>query len=86
MLGASYLIPGEDPKLGAAPLGAAARLLPGSLEIELLQARLQAALGNLGLAGVQARDVFSRSGSRRIQEEAREFLQSLESARSTSRS
>ena len=85
MLGASYLLPGQDPKLGVAPLEAAARLLPGSLEIELLQARLQAALGSPGLASLQAREVFSRSGSRRLQEEAREFLQSLDSARSASR-
>ena len=85
MLGASYLLPGQDPKLGVAPLEAAARLLPGSLQIELLQARLQAALGSPGLASLQAREVFSRSGSRRLQEEAREFLESLERARSASR-
>lgn len=85
MLGASYLLPGEDPALGVAPLEAAARLLPGSLEVELLQARLQAALGHAGLARVQARDVLSRSGSRRIQEGAQDFLRSLDVSRSASR-
>ena len=84
MLGASYLLPGQDPALGVAPLGAAARLLPGSLEVELLQARLQAALGHPGLAGVQSRDVLSRSGSRRLQEDAQQFLGSLAVSRAAS--
>jgi len=81
MLGASYRFPGEDPKGGVAPLEAAAQLLPGSLEVELLQARLQAALGHRGLAQVQAGDVLSRSGSRRLQEEAQQFLDTLEGSR-----
>jgi len=83
MLGASYLLPGEDAVLGVAPLETAARLLPGSLEVELLQARIEATLGHRGLARVQASDVLSRSGSRRLQEEAQQFLGSLEGSRST---
>lgn len=85
MLGASYLLPGEDPALGVAPLEAAAGLLPGSLEVEFLQARLQAALGHVALARIEASNALSRSGSLRIQEDARQFLDSLDVSRAASK-
>ena len=76
-IGASYLIPGQNPERGVAPLERAQRLLPSSLEIELLRARVDAARGQASAARYLATSVASRTLSPTLGREARAFLEEI---------
>jgi tetratricopeptide (TPR) repeat protein len=76
--GATYLLPGQDPKSGEAALEHAHRLLPASLEIELLLARLRARLGETERARAIVADVLARTHSPALREEAERVLAVIE--------
>ena len=80
-MGLSYLVEGEDYQRSGEWLDAAARLRPGSLEIELARARLDARLGRNAAAREHARQVVSRSHSDELREQALAILDSLEGRR-----
>jgi tetratricopeptide (TPR) repeat protein len=77
-LALSYFIAGEDPADGVEWLESAASLRPGSLEIDLGRARLQASRGNRRAAIHRARAVISRSQWDPLRDEARELIEELE--------
>ena len=79
-LGATYLIVGEDPALGLAPLQRARELLPASLEIALLEAELLARLGNPVSARHRANAVLARARSEQTARAARAILEHLDDA------
>ena len=66
LLGRTYLVPGEDPSLGLSPITKARQLLPSSLEIELVRARLQLARGDATHAAYLAREIASRTTSKKL--------------------
>jgi len=80
-LGLTYLLAGEDASMGIEWLETAARLRPGSLEIELARARLALKRGRPTSARLRAREVISRSHDRVLIRRAREVLAEAQSAR-----
>lgn len=77
LIGSTYLLPGQDAKRAGAPLESAQALLPSSLEIELLRARAEFALGKLTSARYLATAVASRTHSRPLSRQARRFLDEI---------
>ena len=77
MLGATYLLDGEQASRGLRHVAAAARLMPASLDIELLRARLEARRGGRAAARLLAADVLSRGHDPARERAARELLDSL---------
>lgn len=73
-LAATSLIDGAVTAQALEAARAARRLQPGSLELELLQARLELAAGNRGQARVLARSVWARAHGAPQREEARTLL------------
>jgi tetratricopeptide (TPR) repeat protein len=71
----SYLMEGEDPAEGLRLVTRAYRILPGSLEIQLLFARLEAARGKRAPARLHAADVASRGHDLDIEDEAVELIE-----------
>ena len=78
VLGASYLLPGEDPNLGLQPLTRAQQLLPASLEIELLIANLKVALGLTVEGRRRAVGVYSRTHSNDLAAAAGTVLEAVQ--------
>jgi tetratricopeptide (TPR) repeat protein len=73
----THLLPGQDPALAVAPLARARRLRPASLELELLAARVHAALGQHARARAEAAGVAARTHSRPLAEAAQQLLNEL---------
>ena len=73
----TYLIEGEDPAMGLPFVTRAYRKLPGSLEIQLLFARLEAGRGKISPARTHAAEVASRGHGLDIEDEAMELIESL---------
>jgi tetratricopeptide (TPR) repeat protein len=73
----SYLIEGEDPAKGLPLVTQAYRMLPGSLEIQLLFAQLEAARGKRAPARLHAADVASRGHGLHIEDDALELIETL---------
>jgi tetratricopeptide (TPR) repeat protein len=78
MLAVSYLIEGRDAARGIAHSDAALALLPASLEIRLVRARLMLMRGNLHAARIEAIEVLSRGRSRSTLDAARGLLTQIE--------
>ena len=85
LLGSSYLLPGEDPARGVAPLIRAQALLPSSLEIELIRARIELARGEASFAALLARGIASRTTSKKLAEESLALAEEAERGRKTGR-
>ena len=79
-LGATFLIRGEDARLGLPPIQRARELFPASLEINLLEAALLARTGNPVSARRRANAVLARTRSEDTARAAREILGQLDSA------
>ena len=79
-LAATYLIRGEDPRLGLPAIRRARELLPASLEINLLEAALLARTGNPVSARRRANAVLARARSDGTSRAARELLKRLDAA------
>jgi tetratricopeptide (TPR) repeat protein len=73
MYGATFLLEGEETQRGLEPLEHASRMLPSSLEIKLLLARLYARLGRPLAARSLALAVSSRTHSEALRAEAQEI-------------
>ena len=73
----TYLIEGEDAAEGVPFAEAAYRRMPGSLEIQLVVARLEAGRGNRSTARIHAREIASRGHGLPVAEEAEALLDSL---------
>jgi tetratricopeptide (TPR) repeat protein len=78
VLGATYLLDGEDATLGLEPLLRAQQLLPGSLEIELLLANLKVKLGLTVEGRDRALRVFSRTHSDDLASGAKGIMDAIE--------
>ena len=78
---ATYLIEGEDAGLGLPLVTRAYRMLPGSLEIQLIFAKLEAKRGKRSPARLHASDVASRGHGLDIEDEANELIESLRKKR-----
>ena len=78
MLAASYLIDGQDAVDGVAHLDRASALLPASLEIQLMRARLELSRGNSGIARAIAIQVLSRARITSTIAAARTLLQEID--------
>lgn len=74
---ATYLLDGEDARQGLPLITAAYRQLPGSLEIQLLFAQLEAKRGKRSPALLHASDVASRGHGLPIADDAQQLLDSL---------
>lgn len=68
--GATFLLEGQSPEQGLAPLEHAGRLLPASLEIRLLTARIYLGLARYELARAAAVEVLSRTHTAAAKAEA----------------
>lgn len=68
---------GEDPREALTWLDAARKTRPGSLELELWQARAEAGIGESRLARIRLRNVVSRSHDLDQEAEARSLIDSL---------
>lgn len=77
VLGASYLLPGEDASEGLPPLLRAQQLLSASLEIELLIANLKVALGLTVEGRRRAVGVYSRTHSNDLAAAAQRVLEAV---------
>jgi len=73
MYGATFLLEGEETQRGLEPLEHASQMLPSSLEIKLLLARLYARLGRSMAARSLALAVYSRTHSEATRAEAQEI-------------
>jgi hypothetical protein len=73
----TYLIEGEDAGLGLPLVTQAYQMLPGSLEIQLIFAKLEAKRGKRSPARLHASDVASRGHGLDIEDEANELIESL---------
>jgi tetratricopeptide (TPR) repeat protein len=73
MYGATFLLEGEETQRGLEPLEHASRMLPSSVEIKLLLARLYARLGRSMAARSLALAVYSRTHSEATRAEAQEI-------------
>jgi tetratricopeptide (TPR) repeat protein len=70
----SYLVPGQDPAGALPALEEARRLLPGSHEIDLLFARVDARLGRSALARERVVEILARTHSQQSRDEAEQIL------------
>ncbi|MAG33123.1 MAG: hypothetical protein CL908_19770 [Deltaproteobacteria bacterium] len=77
-MGATHLTAGGDPEQARPWFEAAQALRPGSLEITLWRARLEAALGAKGSAEAMAREMVSRTHWRELDRRGRAFIDALE--------
>jgi len=73
MYGATFLLEGEETQRGLEPLEHASQMLPSSVEIKLLLARLYARLGRSMAARSLALAVYSRTHSEATRAEAQEI-------------
>ena len=73
----SQLVEGEDATAGLALVARARRSMPGSLELQLLEARLEAARGRPGPAKLHAIEIASRGHGLPVADEARTLLEAL---------
>ncbi|MBW1686621.1 MAG: hypothetical protein JRS35_16340, partial [Deltaproteobacteria bacterium] len=71
--GATFLLEGEETERGVKPLEHASQMLPSSLEIKLLLARLYARLGRSMKARNLALAIYSRTHSETTRAEALEI-------------
>lgn len=78
VLGATYLLEGEDAKLGLDPLQRAQQQLPASLEIELLRANLALKLGLTVEGRDRALKVFSLTHSNDLAAAAEQILDAID--------
>lgn len=76
-LGMTYLMQGQEPEKAVKLLQKAQLLLPSSLEIELLRARVELALGHSSNARYLATSVASRTLESRIGREAQNLLDEI---------
>jgi tetratricopeptide (TPR) repeat protein len=76
--GASYLLPGQDPKGAEASLEHAQHKLPASLEIQLLLARVKARLGETARAREMVAGVLARTHSPAQAAEAEQVLGAID--------
>jgi tetratricopeptide (TPR) repeat protein len=76
--GATYLLPGQDPKGAEASLEHARRKFPASLEIQLLLARVRARLGETARAREMVAGVLARSHSPALTAEAEQVLGAID--------
>ena len=76
-LGSTYLLPGQDANKAIPLLDKAQALLPSSLEIELLRARAEFALGRASIARYLATSVASRTLDSAVGQKARRFLDEI---------
>jgi tetratricopeptide (TPR) repeat protein len=81
--GETFLLEGEQPERGVDALARAGRMLPASVEVRLLEARVHARLGQRAAARRLALEVISRSHSEAARSEAREILDAVGGARRT---
>jgi len=72
--GATFLLPGQDPKGAEASLEHARRKLPASLEIQLLLARMRARVGETARAREMVAGVLARTHSPALRTEAEQVL------------
>jgi len=79
LYGATYLLPGEDPRAGLEALEHARRLLPSSTEIQLLLARVYARTGRSTLARETVIAALARAHSARRRAEAEQILGVIDS-------
>lgn len=77
-LARTHLVDGEDLTAALELAGSAAVLRPGSLEIDLVRARLEAQRGHRIAARLLAQEVASRSGWAPLRQQARDLLEALE--------
>ena len=73
-LARTYLEEGEDAREGIRWVESARRLRPGSLDVELVSARLLVKQDLRGSARRRASDVVSRARSARLRKQGRELL------------
>ena len=77
-LARTHLVDGEDLAAALELAESAAMRRPGSLEIDLVRARLEAKRGRRTAARLLAQEVASRSGWAPLRQQARELLEALE--------
>jgi len=83
--GATFLLEGEEVERGLEPLERANRMLPSSVEVELLLARLHARLGRPRQARIQALAVFSRTHSAATRNAAQALVAEIDASLAASR-
>jgi tetratricopeptide (TPR) repeat protein len=79
-LAESFLLAGEDPRLGLPPLRQAQALLPGDARLEVLGARLSLAAGDIGAARSAAARLMTSAHSPEAVAEARSLEEEIEEA------